>query len=176
MTAAERRFDHLARHAAPRLLGYATRRVDAAADAADVVAEVLLIAWRRIDRVPADDDEAVLWLFAVARRVLANHRRGRVRRNALAERLRRELAVAPSIDERRDLSAVRDALQELSAAERELITLHAWEGLTIAEAARVLGIRPATARKRLERARRKLAEDLSSFDALPAYAVHVAPP
>ena len=61
------------------LLGYALRRVGSPEDAADVVAETMLVAWRRIDEVPADGT-ARLWLYGVARRVLANHRRGQVRR------------------------------------------------------------------------------------------------
>jgi len=152
----EARFEALARQAAPRLLGYVTPRVDPISDAADVVAEVLLIAWRRLDAIPADNDgEAVLWLLGVARRVLANHRRGRVRRHSLAEKLRSELAAA-STAQKREHGRLREALSALAEVDRELISLHAWEGLSIAEAARVLGIRPATARKRLERARRKL--------------------
>jgi DNA-directed RNA polymerase specialized sigma24 family protein len=48
----EERFEQLARRAAPKLLGYVARRVDPPADAADVVAEVLLVAWRRLEAVP----------------------------------------------------------------------------------------------------------------------------
>jgi RNA polymerase sigma-70 factor, ECF subfamily len=58
-----------------QLLGYALRRVDQPTDAADVVCEVLLATWRRIDEVP-EGDEAILWLYGVARRTLANLRRG----------------------------------------------------------------------------------------------------
>lgn len=54
------------------------------------------------------------------------------------------------------MSAVHVALAQLPAKEREVLTLHAWEGLTSSEIASCLGIRPATARKRLERARRRM--------------------
>lgn len=54
------------------ILGYALRRVAAPEDAADVVAETFLIAWRRCADVPPGG-EARLWLYGVARRVLANH-------------------------------------------------------------------------------------------------------
>src|SRR6476469_3060928 len=78
------------------LLGYAVRRVADPADAADIVAETFLVAWRRLDDVPAGA-EARPWLFGVARRVLANHYRGERRRHALADRLRDSLhqAVPP---------------------------------------------------------------------------------
>jgi DNA-directed RNA polymerase specialized sigma24 family protein len=75
------------------LLAYVLRRVDRGEDAADVVAETFLVAWRRMDRVP-EGDEARLWLYGVARRQLANQRRGELRRSRLAERLRAELPVA----------------------------------------------------------------------------------
>jgi RNA polymerase sigma-70 factor (ECF subfamily) len=62
------------------VLAYALRRSDPAT-AEEVVSEVFLVAWRRPDRIPAL--EPVLWLYAVARRVLANQRRATRRRAAL---------------------------------------------------------------------------------------------
>jgi DNA-directed RNA polymerase specialized sigma24 family protein len=50
-----------------------------------VIAETFLTAWRRLDDVPAGD-EARLWLYGVARRMLANQRRGARRRSSLADR------------------------------------------------------------------------------------------
>src|SRR5256714_3503213 len=76
------------------ILGYALRRADAA-DAADVVAETFTTAWRRLRDVP-DGEEARLWLYGVARRVLANQRRAERRRLRLAGRLREESRIAPS--------------------------------------------------------------------------------
>jgi RNA polymerase sigma-70 factor, ECF subfamily len=73
------------------ILGYVLRRTDNGEDAADVVAETFLTAWRRLDDVPPGD-RAMLWLYGVARRVLANHRRGERRRSDLSDRLRAELA------------------------------------------------------------------------------------
>lgn len=71
---------------ASAVLGYAMRRVDDPADAADVVAETFMVAWRRIDDVPSGRATKP-WLFEVARRVLANGRRGRRRHHRLAQRL-----------------------------------------------------------------------------------------
>lgn len=70
------RLEHLARALGPRVLGYLARRARQPADAADLFAEVLLIAWRRIDDVPVADEEALPWLLGVARRVAANQARG----------------------------------------------------------------------------------------------------
>src|SRR5690554_1101728 len=74
-----------------RLLGYALRRVEVPEDAADVVSETFLVAWRRIRDLP-EGDEARLWLYGVARRILANHYRSQSRREQLGERLRAELS------------------------------------------------------------------------------------
>ncbi|MFG2049725.1 RNA polymerase sigma factor [Micromonospora sp. NPDC048935] len=62
-------------------------------DAADVVAETFLVAWRRRQDMPVGG-EARLWLYGVARRVLANQHRGGVRRQRLGERLRQQISAA----------------------------------------------------------------------------------
>jgi RNA polymerase sigma factor (sigma-70 family) len=139
------------------VLAYALRRSPEAEDAADVVAETFLIAWRRLADVPEGDDER-LWLYGVARRVLANQRRGERRRLRLGERLRSELpalvaAQAPPSGER---SPVLSALRRLDEADRELLLLVGWEGLEPAQAARVVGGSVVAVRSRLHRARRRL--------------------
>ena len=75
--------DLFERHAGS-VFGYAARR-SSPQEAQDIVAETFLVAWRRIDDVPHD---ALPWLFGVARRVLANARRGSDRRSSLGTRLR----------------------------------------------------------------------------------------
>lgn len=75
------------------LLRFAVRRTADPADAADVVADVMTVAWRRRADLPAPD-ECRLWLFGVARKVLANQQRGEARRSLMAARLRDELLVA----------------------------------------------------------------------------------
>ncbi|HET9559031.1 MAG TPA: sigma-70 family RNA polymerase sigma factor, partial [Actinomycetota bacterium] len=72
---------------------YARRRCATATDADDVVAETFAIAWRKLDRIP--DAEPLPWLYAVARRVLANHRRGSGRRERLGALLQREDVATP---------------------------------------------------------------------------------
>ena len=73
------------------VLAFALRRVDRPEDAADVTADTFLVAWRRLAHVPPAH-ETRPWLYGVARRVLANHRRGDRRRSALGDRLKRDLA------------------------------------------------------------------------------------
>jgi RNA polymerase sigma-70 factor (ECF subfamily) len=169
------RFEGVFRDHAGDLLAYALRRTADPADAADVVAETFTAAWRRMDRLPAGP-EARLWLFGTARRVLANHRRGRRRRDALAERLQEHLAALgppPPPDE--GLGAVvRDALAALRPDDREVLTLVCWEGLEPAEAAAVLAIPPATARTRLHRARARMRAELARRGVAPATPMEVA--
>jgi RNA polymerase sigma-70 factor (ECF subfamily) len=68
-------------HAAD-LLRFLVRRVEQPEDAADLLSEVFLVWWKRQPDVPSD--EARLWLYGVARKVLANYGRGNRRRYRLA--------------------------------------------------------------------------------------------
>lgn len=142
------------------LLGYALRRTPNSDDAADVVAETFLTAWRRLDDVPAGS-QARLWLYGVARHVLANHRRGERRRCELSGRLRRDLAAGYRDPEYTgDLAGLRAAFASLTGPDRELLALVAWEGLDHGELAAVLGCSRNAVRIRLHRARSRLAAAL----------------
>jgi RNA polymerase sigma factor (sigma-70 family) len=150
------------------ILAYAVRRVRDPQDAADVVAETFLVAWRRLTDVPVGD-EARLWLYGVARRILANQARSERRRERLAERLRQELpaaVAAVSAPTAGAESAVLTALAELDQADREILLLAGWERLDAAGIAAVLGITGVAARARLHRARRRLRARLAE-DAEP---------
>jgi RNA polymerase sigma factor (sigma-70 family) len=148
-----------------RVLGYALRRTESPDDAADVVAETFLAAWRRLEDIP-HGEEARLWLYGVARRVLANHRRGGVRRMRLGERLRQELSLRqantdadPTVDEQ--LGWLRAAFDSLRPRDQEAIALVAWEGLSTEELARALGCSPNAAKILLHRARKRFAAELA---------------
>ena len=149
------RFEHLYRANLAGILGYALRRCPDSDDAADVVAETFLIAWRRLDEVP--DGSERLWLFGVARRTLANQRRGRLRRSDLADRLRAELLPGrPAVDDDVTAVAVRQAMARLPQQDRELLALAIWDEVTPIEIATMYDIPAATVRSRLLRARTKL--------------------
>jgi len=159
------RFTDLFERTHAPLTAYAVRRVVDPADAADVVAETFLVAWRRLDDVP-DGDAARPWLYGVARRVLANHHRGERRRLALADRLREQVAEAVPAHEPADPALAR-AMDRLPPDDRELLRLVAWEELGRDEVAQVLGVPRATVRVRLHRARRRLAALLATLDTAP---------
>ncbi|UUZ61531.1 RNA polymerase sigma factor [Nocardioides sp. B-3] len=149
------------------VLGYALRRTDRPEDAADVVAETFIVARRRIGHVPADGSRPRL--YAVARRVLANQRRGDLRRRRLGERLRSDLAVVvPDVsDDVVQRSDVNDAMARLSARDEEILQLHLWEGLEPREISDVLGLSPAIVRPRLSRAGSRLRAVLGHDFGLP---------
>lgn len=138
------------------VLGYALRRVEQPADAADVVSEVFLVAWRRLDEAPPGDGRP--WLFGIARHVLGNHHRSSRRRRRLGARLRdtiaREVAPDPATSVA-EWDRVRRVLHHLRDDDRELLMLVGWDGLTPTEAAGVLGIAAGAARMRLARARQR---------------------
>ncbi len=74
----QQRFEALAGDVAEPVLRYARRRADAHT-AEEVLAETLLVAWRRLDEIPAGGE--LPWCFAVARHHLANAARSAPRRN-----------------------------------------------------------------------------------------------
>jgi len=156
------RFRVLFQDAYPALQRYALYRGLTPQDADDLVADTLEIAWRRFSDVPVDDP--LPWLYAVARNVLRNQRRKERRRWMVFSRLRAggEPAdpVAGSVTE---AAALRKALAELNRDDRELLMLVAWDGLSPAQAAAVIGCGAAAVRTRLHRARNRLAARLG-FD------------
>jgi RNA polymerase sigma factor (sigma-70 family) len=161
----EYRFRLMFTHNTRPLLAYALRRTATSADAADVVADTMLVAWRRIDEVPAGD-ETRLWLYGVARRVIANGRRGEQRRERLAERLAQfvERAVVEAVEPVVTNDALEQALGSLQPPDAEIIRLIAWEGLSPAEVAIVLDMPAATVRTRLHRARLKLRTEMGAIE------------
>jgi RNA polymerase sigma factor (sigma-70 family) len=152
------RFEHVYAAHVRAVLGYALRRTPDPEDAADVVAETFLVALRRLDEVPAEPGTRP-WLYAVARRTLANQHRGHHRRHRLGERLRHDLrsglggTVPDPADDVAMTADARRALDALSDRDREVLELALWEGLEPREIAEVLGVSPAAARQRLSRAR-----------------------
>jgi RNA polymerase sigma-70 factor (ECF subfamily) len=143
------------RESAADLLAYFQRRVGPD-DATDLLGEAMVVAWRRVNDLPDDPEQARMWLFGIARNTLLNHTRGERRRWALADRIRGYSAtqvVAPAAD---DGAEVRDAIARLDLDLGELIQLVHWERMTIAQAAGLLGISDSTARSRYARAKEQL--------------------
>lgn len=129
-------------------------------DAADALSEVLLTVWRRLDDVPPD--LPLPWCYGVARRTLANQRRGAERHLRLVDRMQSEASITPSHDI--DDPALESALSELSEDDQELLRLWAWEQLEPREIAVVLATTPNAVSLRLTRAKSKLEKKLTRQD------------
>jgi RNA polymerase sigma-70 factor (ECF subfamily) len=149
------------------LLAFAERRVGRD-DAPDVLAEVMLVAWRRAADLPPDPQEARMWLFGVARGVVANALRGQLRRHQLADRLRAQTGPqAQGAPADRGLD-VRDAIDRLEPDLAEVVRLVHWEGLSLTDTARLLDTPPSTIRSRYAKAREHLAGALHPAPSSPA--------
>jgi len=161
VSADEDRFAELYDAHYDRVLRYAARRVDPDT-ARDVAAETFLVAWRRLSAVP---DEPLPWLIRVAANVLANENRGRRRDLRLQARLgAHHVDAADHAGAVVGVDRVRQALEQLSARDRELLQLIGWDELDAAGAAEVLGCSARTLAVRLHRARRRLAKSLEAQD------------
>ncbi|WP_061289218.1 RNA polymerase sigma factor [Herbidospora cretacea] len=161
-------FEAVYRGTYERLTRYAVRRCASAQDAADVVADTYAVAWRRRDRIPGGGD-AVLWLYAVARRVLSEHRR-RDHRHRDA-RLDAEMADLYARTPGVEMSVIGQTFRALPDGDRELLALVAWEGLGHDEIAVTLGITRNNVRVRLHRARRRFAKALAANGVPTAFAL-----
>lgn len=173
-----------------RILGYALRRTASAEDAADAVANTFATAWRRFDDMPGNDipthqapnrllkkgvsppglpssdptaGEVTLWLYAVARRTLANHRRKEANRSTVIEMLAREYEEAlwhdplPMV---RVNSLLADAWTALRREDQDLLGLVAWEALNTEQIAAVIGCPRSVTKVRIHRARKRFAKEL----------------
>lgn len=142
------------------LFSYFLRRLESLEDAADATSETLIVLWRRRNSLPTDEIEIRKWAFGVARKVLSNASRGARRRSALTAKLvelyREDFDSSQFVDT--DLG---EALMRIPSADRELVLLVAWEGFSVADAGRVLGIGASAARARYSRARKRLREHLA---------------
>lgn len=152
------------------LLRYLRRRVESPEDAADLLGHVLLALWEKGARVPTSELDARMWCFSIARNVLREHYRHAVKRIALADRLRSQLRDGLVADNAADATlatndrdrVVRQAIRSLDERSRELVMLVHWDGLSIAEAARLLSINESTARTSHARALKRLERTLPS--------------
>jgi RNA polymerase sigma factor (sigma-70 family) len=144
----------------PAVLAYAVRRCASRESAEDVAVETFLVAWRNIDVLPA---EPLPWLYAVARHQALNAARGERRRAALLQLLGAQALAGlgqledVSVSEPAPDPQLDGALERLPAAEREALTLVAWEGLTHQQAADSLGVSRFALARTLRRAGRHLA-------------------
>jgi RNA polymerase sigma-70 factor (ECF subfamily) len=151
------------------ILGYFLRRADQTT-AQDLTAEVFLVAWRRIDDVPRGE-EALLWLYGVARNTQAHQRRRVARTTRLEHRLRSvpdpEPGEEPELQvvQRAEYEQVLAAAARLKTTDQEILRLAAWEELPHDQISRLLGISVAAVDQRLHRAKKRLTKEYRKHSA-----------
>lgn len=156
----EARFEDIYERYHRQVWAYCARR--ATFDVQDLVAEVFLVAWRRIDQIPRDRNE-LLWLYGVAFRVLKRRWRTYVRRKRAFDRLGSMFEADSDaqtdvvVVQRYEYRLVREAASRLRHIDQEILRLTLWEELSHAEVAEVLDINVDAAKQRAHRARRRLA-------------------
>lgn len=158
----EARFATLYERYHSRVAAYCRRRADDD-QVDDLVANVFLTAWRKIDDVP-EGEETLPWLYRVAYLVLTNHWRGIGRKKRLQEKMEAlGLPTRPLLHDqvvmREELREVLAAAQRLNPKDQEILRLSLWEHLSHEDIGAVLNINPNTAKQRLHRARKALVHE-----------------
>ena len=156
---ADERFEEIYRRHAEAVAAYVRRRAPASV-AEDVVAQTFLVCWQKLDRVP---EEPLPWLYAVARKTLANERRKQARQAPVPASVAAEPELAGD-------PVLGVAFGRLSERDREVLRLVAWEGLSLRGAATALGCTTVACRVRFHRAKRRLAALLEELEADPVAA------
>jgi RNA polymerase sigma-70 factor (ECF subfamily) len=159
MATAEDRFTRLYEEHYTAVERYVRRRIDDAI-VRDVVAEVFLVAWRRLRELPSDP---LPWLYGTARHVLANELRGAHRHTRLVVRVAGHVdaEIRDHADEVAGRVSVAAALDRLSETDAESLRLVAWEGLSMRDAARAAGCSLPAFAMRLHRARARLRQEMA---------------
>jgi RNA polymerase sigma-70 factor (ECF subfamily) len=159
-------FERLYRETFEDIYRYCARRLDSDHEgAADVVAEIYTTAWRRVDSL-LDADDPTKWLYGVARKTLANRYRSRNRWLRLVSRVEQTTSPdgqnpADDVEVRISLDKLRSAIADLDPADRDLLALAVWDGLSYEDIADVAGISAAAVRSRLYRVRQGLKAQIS---------------
>lgn len=132
--------------------------VDDAA-AADAAQEAMLRAWDGWDRWERlRDGQPVAWVQMVALNLL----RSRWRRIQVELRLAPRLYERPRSTPSRDLDVLR-SLRQLSVRQRQAMVLFYWADLSIEGCAEVMAISPGAVKRHLERARKRLGEEVADM-------------
>ena len=159
---ADQRFRRLFDEHHRAILGYFYRRLDPD-EAFDATEDVFLVAWRKLEVVPVGPD-ARKWLYAAAKRVLANHERTHRRSHRLTAKLARNPHQPPEGPEalvvrRSRERAVLNAIGTLRAQDQELLRLAFWDELPHADIADLVGCSRSAVDVRIHRAIKRLRKE-----------------
>jgi RNA polymerase sigma-70 factor (ECF subfamily) len=162
------------RHA-PHIHRYLARRAGRQV-ADDLVAETFLTAFAKRDRYDLGYSDARPWLYGIATNLVGQHHRDEARQYRIMQRAVAEPEVpdhadrvAAGVTAQATRALLDAALAELSAGDRDVLLLIAWEQLTCQEVSRALAIPAGTVRSRLHRARTKVRQVLAGTGAAATY-------
>jgi RNA polymerase sigma-70 factor (ECF subfamily) len=149
---------------------FVARRVADPQLAADLTADIFVAAIGSAKRYRARRGRPIAWLFGIARHVVADELRRQGREARAVRRISGRALVGTDalvrieerLDAERETRQLYEALTCLPERDRALMELVAVDGLSVTEAAAVLGLKPATARVRLHRCRESLRNHLQS--------------
>lgn len=157
------RLDGIFRAYAHQVHAYCLRRTSKE-QAKDATAEVFLVALRRLDRLP-DGDEALPWLYTVARNVLSNQARTSRRQTRLSAKAAAHFEPAVAGPERivvrnEEHERLLAALATLPDKDQEILRLVEWDGVSREDVAEMMFISRSAVDKRITRAYKKLAASI----------------
>jgi RNA polymerase sigma factor (sigma-70 family) len=163
-------FEQFYRENAEAIQRFLARRVGDPDLVADLMADVFLAAVDSAEAYSRERGTPKAWLFGIASIVVASELRRSMRRQRVVRRVEGRALLDSNdvarIHDRIDAAAqarrLYGVLGRLPESERTLFELVALDELSTADAAAALGIRPATARVRLHRARRTLRGQLAA--------------
>jgi RNA polymerase sigma-70 factor (ECF subfamily) len=140
-------------------------------DAEDVTAGAFFELWRKRRSVKPIRGSVLPWLLVTTVNLSRNHRRATARyQRFLRTAPRSEFVDGPDAEPGETSERLVATLARLSPTDSALLVLTALEDLPLAQAAEAVGIKPATARVRLHRARVRLRPDLDDLNPFPRHA------
>lgn len=155
----EARFASLYEHHHANVAAFCRRRAEADV-VEDLIADVFLTVWRKIDQAPTGD-EALRWLYRISYLVVTNHWRSSGRKQRLARKLESmSISIGTPVSDqvvmRAELRRVIEAASRLRPTDQEVLRLSLWEHLSHQDIGIVLGIEPNAVKQRIHRARKAL--------------------
>ncbi|ROQ37011.1 RNA polymerase sigma-70 factor (ECF subfamily) [Frondihabitans sp. PhB188] len=139
--------------------------VENAHDAEDIVGAAFFELWRKRRAVRIVDGSILPWLLVTTVNLARNSQRSHFRHQRLLRSMPR---VEPTVE--LDAGAVEasrrlaESLRRLSPTDAALFVLASLDELPLAEAAAAVGLKPSTARMRLQRARTRVRADLHDLN------------
>jgi RNA polymerase sigma-70 factor (ECF subfamily) len=131
------------------MLAYATQLTGDSAAAEDVVQETLIRAWKHADDMVEGKGSVRGWLLTVARNIVTDRARARAARPVeVAEVKHRPPIEGDHSESVVNTMVVMEALDQVSADHREVLVELYYNGRSMTEAARVLGVPPGTVKSR----------------------------